>query len=81
MGGYLLLEVLTISYTPVMCVLRSLRVGTIIGGAGAVLGIILALVVLSISLWAFVLLLPYIIWSPIGTYTTWQMMKLNPDAA
>jgi tryptophan-rich sensory protein len=81
MGGYLLLEVLTIAYTPVMCGLRRLSVGTTIGGTGAVIGIILALIVLPISIWAFLLLLPYIIWSPIGTYTTWEMMKLNPDAA
>ncbi|HEY9813633.1 MAG TPA: TspO protein, partial [Candidatus Sericytochromatia bacterium] len=27
------------------------------------------------------LLLPYVIWSPIGTYTTWEMMKLNPNDA
>ncbi|HBK65220.1 MAG TPA: TspO protein, partial [Cyanobacteria bacterium UBA11166] len=25
------------------------------------------------------LLLPYIIWSPIGTYTTWAMIALNPE--
>jgi tryptophan-rich sensory protein len=64
-----------------MCGLRRLSVGTTIGGTGAVIGIILALIVLPISIWAFLLLLPYIIWSPIGTYTTWEMMKLNPDAA
>lgn len=79
MGLYLLLELVTTAYTPVMLRLRSLKVGTIIGGTGAVLGIILALLVLPISIWAFVLLLPYIIWSPIGTYTTWQMMHLNAE--
>jgi benzodiazapine receptor len=80
MGLYLLLEIVTIAYTPVMFRLRSLKVGTIIGGTGAVVGLILALLVLRISIWAFVLLLPYIIWSPIGTYTTWQMMQLNPES-
>ncbi len=80
MGLYLLLELVTIAYTPVMFRLRSLKVGTIIGGTGAVIGIILALVVLPISIWASLLLLPYVIWSPIGTYTTWEMMKLNPGA-
>lgn len=79
MGFYLLLEVLTIAYTPVMFRLRSLKVGTIIGGTGAVVGILLALSVTSISSWAALLLLPYVIWSPIGTYTTWEMMKLNPQ--
>ncbi len=79
MGLYLLLELVTIAYTPVMCKLRRLKVGTIIGGTGAVLSIILALLVLPVSIWAFLLLVPYIIWSPIGTYTTWEMMRLNPD--
>lgn len=77
---YLLLELITTAYTPVMFKLRSLKVGTIIGGTGAVLSIILALLVLPISTWASLLLVPYIIWSPIGTYTTWEMMQLNPDA-
>ncbi|NER27497.1 MAG: TspO/MBR family protein, partial [Symploca sp. SIO1C4] len=81
MGLYLLLEVVTIAYTPVMFRLRSLRVGTIIGASGAILSVILALLVLQISGWAFVLLLPYLIWSPIGTYTTWEMIKLNPEDA
>jgi benzodiazapine receptor len=81
MGLYLLLELVTTAYTPVMCRLRSLKVGTIIGGTGAVLGIILALLVFPISNWASVLLLPYIIWSPIGTYTTWDMIRLNPEDA
>jgi tryptophan-rich sensory protein len=56
-------------------------VGTIIGGTGAVIGIILALLVFPISSWASLLLLPYILWSPIGTYTTWEMMQLNPEDA
>lgn len=80
MGLYLLLELVTTAYTPVMCQLRSLKVGTIIGGTGAVLSIILAVLVSSISIWASLLLVPYIIWSPIGTYTTWVMMKLNPES-
>lgn len=80
LGLYLLLEIVTIAYTPVMCRLRSLKVGTMIGGAGAILSIILAILVYPISVWASVLLLPYIIWSPIGTYTTWAMIRLNPEA-
>lgn len=80
MGLYLLVELVTIAYNPMMLRLRSLKIGTILGGIGAVLGIILALMVLPISIWASLLLLPYVIWSPIGTYTTWEMMKLNPDA-
>ena len=81
MGFYLLVEVVTIAYNPAMLRLRSLKVGTIIGGTGAVLGILLALTVLPISGWAAALLLPYVIWSPIGTYTTWEMIRLNPADA
>ena len=79
MGFYLLLEVITVSYTPVMLQRRSMRAGTIIGGTGAVLGIFLAIAVSFISWGAFVLLLPYVFWSPIGTYTTWAISRLNPD--
>ncbi len=78
MGLYVLLEVVTVAYQPLSLRLRSLKVGTIVGGIGATLGIILALVVLSVSIWASVLLLPYVIWSPIGTYATWELMRLNP---
>jgi translocator protein len=78
MSLYLLLEIATISYTPVMCKFRSLKVGTIIGGTGAVLSVILALSILQVSEPAALLLLPYILWSPIGTYTTWAMTYLNP---
>ncbi|MBW4626928.1 MAG: TspO/MBR family protein [Brasilonema octagenarum HA4186-MV1] len=81
MGLYLLLEILTIAYTPVMFRLRSLKAGTILGGAGFIVGIILTLAVLPISLWAALLLVPYLLWSPIGTYTTWAMVRLNPQDA
>jgi tryptophan-rich sensory protein len=78
MALYLLVEIVIVAYTPVMCKLRSLKVGTIIGGTGFLLGCLLALFVLPINIWALVLLLPYLIWSPIGTYVTWEMAKLNP---
>jgi benzodiazapine receptor len=45
MGFYLLVELVTIAYNPAMFRLRSLKIGTILGGIGAVLGIILAVVV------------------------------------
>ncbi len=79
MGFYLLLEIVTIAYTPVMFRLRSLKAGTILGGTGFVIGILLTLAVLTISGWAALLLVPYLLWSPIGTYTTRQMMSLNPE--
>jgi translocator protein len=81
MGFYLLVEIAIVAYNPVMLRLRSLKAGTIVGGIGAILGVLLALTVLPISGWAALLLLPYIIWSPIGTYTTWEMMHLNPESA
>jgi translocator protein len=79
MGFYLLVEALIVSYTPVMFRTRSLKIGTIIGGTGAIAGLLLALAVLGFSAWAAALLVPYLIWSPIGTYTTWVMAKLNPN--
>lgn len=80
MAFYLLLEIVIVAYSPATLWSRSLRLGTFVGGTGVVLGIILALLVLLISGWAAALLLPYLIWSPIGTYTTWELYKLNPDA-
>lgn len=81
MGLYLLLEVVTMAYTPVMCKLESLRVGVVIGGTGAVLSWMLGITVAQFSTPAAMLLLPYILWSPIGTYTTWVMSNLNPNDA
>lgn len=78
MGFYLLVETAISLYTLVMCKTRSLKIGTIIGGTGFVLGAILAVIVLPISNPAFWLLVPYLLWSPVGTFVTWQMMQLNP---
>lgn len=78
MAFYLLVETAISLYTVVMCKTRSLKIGTIIGGTGFFLGAILATVVQPISNTAFLLLLPYLLWSPVGTFVTWQMMRLNP---
>lgn len=78
MGFYLALEIVTISYTILLTKLRSLLVGTIVGATGTVLSALLAVSVWSISQSAALLLVPYLLWSPIGTYTTWEMLKLNP---
>jgi translocator protein len=78
MGGYLLLELVTLAYSPVMLGMQSLKVGTIIGGTGALLAVLLTALVAQVSGWAALLLVPYLIWSPIGTYTTWEMARLNP---
>ena len=77
LAGYLVLEVVIMAYTPVMCKLRSLRVGTAIGATGFFLGLGLAVWVFPISGVAGSLLIPYLLWSPIGTYVTWAMIPLN----
>lgn len=81
MGFYLLLEIVILSYTSVMLNVRSLKIGTVIGATGVFLGAILFILVIQISLWAGLLLLPYLLWSPVGTITTWQMTQLNPADA
>ncbi|WP_024546624.1 TspO/MBR family protein [Picosynechococcus sp. NKBG15041c] len=78
MAGYGLLELVILAYTPLMCKTRSLTVGTIIGAAGFVVGLLLAIAVLPISPTSFWLLVPFLVWSPIGTYITWEMIWLNP---
>jgi tryptophan-rich sensory protein len=81
MAGYMVVEVAILAYMPVMCSLRSLKVGAIVGATGWVLGGLLCLQVWPISAGAGALLLPFLLWSPIGTYVTWVMVPLNPDAA
>ncbi|TAF04233.1 MAG: TspO protein [Nostocales cyanobacterium] len=78
---YLLLEIFTIAYTPVMFRFRSLTIGTILGSTGFMICLLVTFAVLSVSVWAALLLVPYLLWSPIGTYTTWEMIRLNPQDA
>jgi len=80
MAFYALVEITIVAYSPVLLWTRSLLNGTIIGGLGFVLGLVLVFLVLPISGTAALLLLPYLIWSPIGTYTTWAMGQLNPES-
>jgi translocator protein len=79
MVGYLFLEQVILAYTWVMGKFRRLRVGVIIGAAGFGVGCWLAILVWPVSNLAFFLLLPYLLWSPVGTFVTWQMMALNPS--
>lgn len=81
MGCYLLVEAVTVAYIPATLRLHSLTVGTILGATGLILGLGLTLLVWPISGWAALLLLPYLLWSPVGTYTTKRMIRLNPDVA
>jgi len=77
MAGYLGLLLLVQSYTWLICTTRKLANGTTIGFAGWVWGVALALVVLPHSTPAALLLIPYLLWSPVGTLVTWQMQRLN----
>ena len=77
MAGYLLLLVLVQSYTWLICRTRRLANGTVIGLTGWVWGVALAVVVVPKSLPAVLLLIPYLLWSPVGTLVTWQMQRLN----
>ncbi|MFM7434484.1 MAG: tryptophan-rich sensory protein [Vulcanococcus sp.] len=77
LAGYLLLLVLVQSYTWLICRTRRLANGTAAGFAGWVWGVALAVIVLGSSRNAALLLLPYLLWSPVGTLVTWQMQRLN----
>lgn len=79
MAFYLLVEVIIVSYPPITLWTRSLKTGTLVGGIGCILGLALAITVLPISIWATLLLFPYLLWSPVGTYTTWVMAQINTD--
>ncbi|MDZ7956712.1 MAG: TspO/MBR family protein [Aulosira sp. DedQUE10] len=81
MGLYLLLEIVTVAYIPLMLRFRSLNTGESLGLSGLILSVIIAICVLPISWVAALLLLPYLVWSPIGTYTTDELKQLNPEDA
>jgi tryptophan-rich sensory protein len=77
MVGYLGLLVLVQSYTLLICRTRRLRSGTAVGFAGWVWGVALAAIVANLSGRAALLLVPYLLWSPVGTFVTWRMQRLN----
>ena len=79
LAGYVGLEIVTLLYTPVMCFFRRLRIGALIGATGFFMTLALSIPVSNIAPSAFLLLLPYLLWSPIGTLVTWQMMALNNE--
>ena len=81
MVGYLIVEIVTVAYIPATLRSRSLTVGKVLGSMGLISAVVLTLAILPISRMAALLLVPYLIWTPIGTYTTNQMIDLNPDAA
>jgi translocator protein len=77
MLGYLGLLLLVQSYTLVICRTRRLANGTLVGFGGWLWGVALAVVVAPQVPVAALLLLPYLLWSPLGTLLTWQMQRLN----
>ncbi|WP_159817213.1 TspO/MBR family protein [Cyanobium sp. Copco_Reservoir_LC18] len=77
MAGYLVLLVLVQSYTLLICRTRRLAWGTAAGAAGWIWGLALALATLAVSPTAALLLVPFLLWSPIGTFVTWRMQRLN----
>jgi translocator protein len=77
MLGYLGLLLLVQSYTLVICRTRRLAAGTWIGFSGWLWGMALAVVLARQVPVAALLLVPYLIWSPLGTLVTWQMQRLN----
>ncbi|WP_216902778.1 TspO/MBR family protein [Synechococcus sp. CCY 9618] len=78
MAAYLVLQVLVQSYTLLICRTRRLVWGTAAGLAGWLWGLGLTIRVAGFSAPAAWLLLPFLLWSPIGTFVTWRMQKLNP---
>ena len=77
MAAYLVLLVLVQSYTLLICRTRRLVWGTAAGLAGWFWGLGLALALLAASRPASLPLVPFLLWSPIGTFVTWRMQKLN----
>ena len=78
MAAYLLLLCLVQGYTLVICRTRRLSNGTVIALLGWLWGLLLVALVNPGSGWAARLLVPYLLWSPVGTWVTWQMQRLNP---
>jgi tryptophan-rich sensory protein len=77
MAAYLLLLLLVQSYTWLICRTRRLANGTRVGLAGWLWGVALCVLVAPHSATAAWLLVPYLLWSPVGTLVTWQMQGLN----
>lgn len=80
MGLYTALALLTSLYSPVVVETKTLLGGLIVGGTATLLAYILAILVRPISNKASWLLLPYLLWGPLGTYLTWILIQLNPGA-
>ena len=77
---YAVLGILTAIYSPVVVALKSLIGGLVVGATATLLVYILAILVKPISPKASLLLIPYMLWGPVGTYLTWVLIQLNPSS-
>lgn len=77
MALYIAVGVFTSAYSPVVVALKSLAGGLVVGGLASLGVYILAISTWSISKKAALLLLPYMLWGPFGTYLTWLLIRLN----
>ena len=77
---YWAIALLTSLYTQVVVELRNLSAGFIVCGIATLLVYILAVLIKPISQKATWLLLPYMLWGPVGIYLTWILMQLNHGA-
>lgn len=77
MGLYFAIAFFTSAYSPVVAGLHSLPGGLIVGGTATLLVYILAGLTWPIIPKAAALLLPYMLWGPVGTYLTWVLIRIN----
>ncbi|MEI7952023.1 MAG: tryptophan-rich sensory protein [Synechococcaceae cyanobacterium ELA182] len=76
--AYVLLLILVESYTWLMCRSRRLSTGTMICLISWVYGLILTVLLLSLSFSSALLMLPFLFWAPVEAMITWQMRRINP---
>lgn len=76
-GLYSAIALLTSAYSPVVGGLHSLPGGLIVGGTSTLLVYTLTVYIWSTTPKAAALLIPYMLWGPIGTYLTWLLIQLN----
>ena len=76
--AYVLLLILVEGYTWLMCRTRRLSTGTMICVISWVYGLILTVLLLSLSFSSALLMLPFLFWAPVEAMITWQMRQINP---
>ena len=76
--AYVLLLILVEGYTWLMCRSRRLSTGTLICVISWVYGLILTVLLLSLSFSSALLMLPFLFWAPVEAMITWQMRQINP---